>query len=877
MKLSLLLAIALSVTLFPLVAYSQETTGNVQGYAVDEAGNPIPDLSVTVTGQSLPGAVQAQTTSDGYFEIRDLPVGTYSLRLSHVAFRNIDLEQVAVALGRTTNLGRIQMGSVTYEMPALVVTAKRLLIDPQSTATGSDITSEEFQDLPLDRNYQNITTLLPHANESFLGDQVNFAGGTGQENKYFIDGVEATDPYLGLTGTNLPYNFVEDVVVRTGGYEAEYRSSLGGIVDIVSRSGGNDIHGQAFGFFVNNQFAGDSRVAVVDPRTGDFAQYDAGLSVGGPIQRDKLWFLAAYNAQVTSEDVEIPGVGVYEDKGTAHIFAGKLDWKPTDATDLSLTVTGDPSTRDAVGEMFGEAGAPVSFENPDPFLVDLTTGGINVLTRGTHRFSSGMFLEASLSGITRTLKYQGATERGRSEETFINDETGVWSGGYLTPTDDKSVELTADVKMTLPLGKHLLKTGAAYRDNRLDFNEEFNALFRESDSLYTDFRFSALDGTVRNRIPSVFVQDSWRVTERLRLNAGLRWDGQFLLGTNGKVAQKITDQYQPRLGFVYQPGELGTQKIFGSFGRYYQEMALALSVVKHNENILFQITDYDHDPRVDPSGGSSFSEPGATQSEVKGLKGQYFDEFNLGYERQLGDRLTLGARGIYRTLREGIDDGYVESLDEFVYGNPGSGLLSEYPKMKRDYTALELTAQLFGGERYSARCSYVLSRTYGNYTGLYDSDNGIVFSNIGGQFDLLEQVSTGLLPNDRTHVFKLSGSYRLTGGLTGGAVFTWETGTPLSLFEPSSVIIWPKPAEKRGTAGRTPSIWDLNLRFVYDLDTVVPSPLQPRFVLDVFHVASQRKAVAYNERVVSDASETPFQATRYQPPMAVRLGMEVGF
>jgi hypothetical protein len=877
MKIVITLFFTLSAVLCSTPCFTQETTGSLEGQIVDEAGQIVQLAGITVTSPSLQGTRKQVATPDGYFGIFNLPVGVYTVKISHISYHEATYEDVPVRLGRMTTLGEVRLTSKAFEAPEVLVTEQRPMIDPTSTAIGANLSSGQFENLPLDRNYQSITTLLPHANESFFDDGVNFAGSTGQESKYFIDGVETTDPHMGGTSTTLPYNFLQELEVKAGGYEAEYRSSLGGIVNVISRSGGNEFRGQAFGFFMNNQLEGTTRHSFSDPPTNDFVNYDIGLSLEGPIKRDKLWFFAAYNPSFVTEDVEIPAIGFHKDKSITHVFAGKLTWKATDKTNLNVTITGDPGKRETVHDAASYGYGVVALENPDPLLGDETTGGTNLLVNGKHLFSDRLFLESSVSRVTRGQKLEASTERGQNEVAFLDRETGIASGGHPESSDAHSVQVTASVKTTFILGKHMLKTGLEYRDSRLDFMNDFRLVNRFDDTTYTEIVISHPMGTVHNRIPSAFVQDSWRIMDRLRINAGLRWDGQYLIDSYGEVAQKITGQYQPRVGFVYQPGELGSQKVFGSFGRFYQELHLELSNRTHNDLSAFAVTGFDHDPRVDPTGGIVLlAGGGEIHPEVEGLEGQHYDEFTLGYERQVANRLTVGARGIYRILREGIEDAIVEDIGEYRYGNPGKGDLSDFPEMKREYTALELTAQMYGGAGYSVRASYVLSRNHGNYRGL------IGIPNYSAQYDLLEMLTNaeGLLDNDRTHVFKLSGSYELGSGLVAGTSFTWQSGTPLNVMEGSLVPGFVKFAQKRGTAGRTPSVWDLNLRFVYELTQLVKTTLQPRLILDVLHLGSQREPLRFDQVQNSDGitpNPTFGLPTRFQSPTAVRLGLEVDF
>jgi hypothetical protein len=235
-----------------------------------------------------------------------------------------------------------------------------------------------------------------------------------------------------------------------------------------------------------------------------------------------------------------------------------------------------------------------------------------------------------------------------------------------------------------------------------------------------------------------------------------------------------------------------------------------------------------------------------------------------------------------------LEDGLTET--GYVWGNPGYGELSDFPKMKREYTALELTYRQHGGERYSLLASYILSKTSGNYTGIFDlTSRGGGWPNAMPAFDLLESLenSDGLLPNDRTHSLKLCGSWLVGYGLTVGGTALWQSGTPLNGFGVAvSTPVYSAFVVPRGEAGRMPSIWDLSLRLTYDLSTWWQSPVKPRLLLDLLHIGSPREVVdvvqqRYLERDAegNHITENPLygQAIAYQPPFAVRAGMTVDF
>jgi hypothetical protein len=882
--------IFVTLVFFPAHAPAQETTGSLEGRLLDSKGKPIGYAYVIVTGPSIQGKRGTVTTLDGRFVLLALPVGECDVKFAHVSYVEQRFEGVRIRLGQRTSMGDVVLVDKVYETQEVTVTGKAPpLIDPTSTHIGATLQIEDYEALPIERDYRSVATLLPEVNESFLTssggrDPENFAGSTGLENRYFIDGIDVSDSYRGASSTRLPYNFIQEVQVRTGGYEAEYRSSLGGTMNVVTYSGGNRVAGSVFGFFTNNTLTATPRSVPDSPNTGDFERWDVGFGVGGPIQKDRLWYYAAYNPTFQSEDVEIPDSGFYDDHITTHSFAGKLTWRANDKNTLTLTGIGDPTQGRAVTPPLIPPG------NVDPFLVRVRSGGFGAMLEGRHLVSDNFFIKSSISWLRRDDESLPDTERG-NELNFVVDSTGVESGGVFETADNVSLVATAGLSCTWLRGDHEIKLGVEYKDTRLKADQTKNRLIGYAPDDYFLIDIAFLGGEVGNRIPSAFLQDSWKVTDRLYVNAGVRWDGQFLVSSEGKVAQKILDQWQPRAGIAYQLGRPGTQKIFASFGRYYQELMTSGPMWYYNKGQHFLLVGYDHDPRFDPAGGDTLAYVvGEIQPENRDLEGQYFDEFTLGYERRIGPAARLGLRGIYRMLRQGIEDGMTDpNTDTWVWGNPGSGELSAFPKMKRTYSALEVTFQQRILDGLSVLASYVLSRNDGNYAGLFDSEIGNPYPNATGVFDTVDGLvnGEGLLPNDRTHVFKLSGSYRLGAGVSLGASGVWESGTPLNEFG-SDPLGPPYQAflQERGTVGRTPTIWDVSMRITYGPSLFAGNRWRPRLTADFLHIGSQREAVNYDQvhyaNVDSEGNQiypnpTYGRAIAYQPPMVVRLGLDLQF
>ena len=143
-------------------------------------------------------------------------------------------------------------------------------LDPTSTTTGATLDAEQFDALPLDRSFRSVAALAPQAtyqlpNLAPGSEGVNIAGGSVWDNAYFVDGVDVTDPFIGSSGTNLPYNFLQAVEVKTGGYEAEYGRALGGVVNMVTPTGGNRFEGQVFSFLSDHRLRTAATTGTTSP------------------------------------------------------------------------------------------------------------------------------------------------------------------------------------------------------------------------------------------------------------------------------------------------------------------------------------------------------------------------------------------------------------------------------------------------------------------------------------------------------------------------------------------------------------------------------------------------------------------------------------
>jgi carboxypeptidase family protein/TonB-dependent receptor-like protein len=882
---------ALALAIVSRGSTAQEATGRVEGWVLAPDSQPAASVRITASGPSLQGRRDVEADTRGYFRLIALPVGTYQVRLALIGYRPVLVNSVEVDLGRTTSLGEITLQSQTLELGEIVVSAERPLLDLASAAAATNIPSERFRTLPTGRNFRSIISLAPEAVHTGLpGDEVNISGGTGPENAYYLDGVNITDPLTAATSADLPYNFIKELEVKEGGYEAEYGRATGGIVNIITYSGGNQFGGNAFGFYTNDGLTAEPRFANPTALEPSFSVYDVGGSLGGPILRDRLWFFAAYDPSVFRHGADVVGLALPDDRQTQHLFAGKLTWQAGPRTDVMLAVHGDP----LVHHVSDVNGAATVLVNPDPLLYVVHQGGLVLTGLVRRRLGRSTQGELSVARFTRQDHTEGATELGRTAPHYVDNPADILSGGVGNSESNNSRRTAVHASMSAAQGSHTFKVGLEYEDNKLDNDTDFSAqpgspggfIVRLDDTTYVWFR-AHFRSSVHNRVPSAYVQDAWRLGSRVILNAGIRWDGQYFIGPAGDVMQSFTDQWQPRLGLVYAPGRPGSQKLYGSFARFYEQVPLALPNGYYNPQPPALRLSYTHDPRSDPRGAdTTVLGPGVAEPSHN-LKGQSLDEFRLGYDRAIGSRVRVGLRGVYRRLRWAVEDAS-DSAGNFEVGNPGRGDLAFLPRAKRTYAALIFTVEQPPGGRFDFLASYVLSRSYGNYAGLYDYWANGAGPNQSLQFDLPGMVpnSTGLLPNDRRHVLKFSGAYRFDFGLTVGTVLAWMSGTPrndyVGLPAPGALAF----LQPRGSVGRTDAVCDGNLRFTYRPTPWSVGGPRPTLFLDLSEIGNRRSALIQDDVHYAqfDDAGNPIlpnphygKPLEFQPPMSARLGLSVGF
>jgi len=397
-------ALLMSFALFAGSVFAQtSTTGSIEGTVTDQAGAAVPGISVRVASANLISAQTATTDQSGRFRILNLPPGKYTVTVeADKGFAKFERSDVEVNLSRSSSVD-IQLQPAGAQASVTITDTAGAAVDVSNNTTGSNVSSDQFSNFPTQRTVQGLYTIAPTVTRSGLRDATgrdrdpSVAGASGPENNYILDGVNTTDPAFGGSGANLPFEFVQEVEIKTGAYGPEYGKSTGGIFNVITKSGSNEFHGDIYGYGTTK---GLVREVKNFPFTGSafngFSEADVGGDIGGPIIKDKLWFFGAFNPQKrknyyltqtfhlpVSNDVTIP------------FYAGKITWALSPKHTFTGSTFGDFTKIDGFL-------AVAALNNVNGFGDDITafegrqeTGGHNYVFRLNSTFTNTFIAEIS--------------------------------------------------------------------------------------------------------------------------------------------------------------------------------------------------------------------------------------------------------------------------------------------------------------------------------------------------------------------------------------------------------------------------------------------------------------------------------------------------
>lgn len=431
MKKVFMFVLALSLAFLATSAAAQTTTtGSIEGLVTDQNNALVAGATVTVTSPNLISPQTATTDTSGRYQVLNLPPGVYKITVEGSGFAKFEKGDITVNLGRTaTGDATLQLAGATASVTVIGGAA----VDTAATTTGNNVNSDQFSNFPTQRTVQGLYTIAPTVARSGLRDATgrdrdpSVGGSSGPENNYILDGVNTSDPAFGGSGANLPFEFVQEVEIKTGAYGAEYGKSTGGIFNVITKSGGNEFHGDLFAYGTTK---GMVRSVKNFPFTGSsfngFSEVDVGGDVGGPIIKDKLWFFGAFNPQrrtnfYLTQTFHAPA----ENKVSIPFYAGKLTWALNSQNTLTASTFGDFTKVDgflATGALTNVSGFG---SDPTAFLGRQETGGHNYAIRLNSTIRPNFIGEFSAG-----LHFQRANTIPQAiDQPLISDNFAVLRGG----------------------------------------------------------------------------------------------------------------------------------------------------------------------------------------------------------------------------------------------------------------------------------------------------------------------------------------------------------------------------------------------------------------------------------------------------------------
>ena len=734
---------------------AQETTGDIIGTIISSDGLGLPGVTVTVTNPET--GLERSSVSSPVAEYRflALPPARYRLTAGLGGFKTVT-RSVSVELGRTTTTD-IEMQLGAFE-DVVEVTGEAPLVDVKSTVSGITVDSDELTArLPISRDVTRVAMLAPatiDADPRFGAQDGGVANTPGQnvpvvagaslaENSYIVNGLNITSFRQMIGSSYVPMEFVDEVQVKTGGYEAEFGRATGGVINLVTKSGTNTLRGGVSLYWNPEDLQENEPDTFQRDSDGNLhlrhansneerSSLEANASLGGPLVSDRLFFFAFVRysdwSRLDMEESNLARRGEAADP----YWGGKLDWNITSSHRLEGTFISDWTEID---ESF--------------FDVDPETGVVGDLTETGYSQRGGDSWVLKYSGIFRDnllLSAQGGvnpferTSRSSADDvcpnaydtrTDIWEPLGCWVNWY--PGTDSDERAAYRIDLDWLIGRHSLRAGVDAETNTSFSDSQY------SGGVYYRYYVNGTEGEpywfdhlpwdqelVRVQHYSVsdsydvisnaaYVQDSWSITPSLTLNLGLRWERFESENPLGQTFMEVNDQVAPRIGAIWDVAGDGTSKVYASFGVYHLPMSTHPAIFFAGGE-YFDEGWYPLVGGINPDDGSpedlgdeldyDVFLDGAVPDSREALDSDFDpmsqSELILGYERLIGDTWSVGVRGVARRFNEVIEDITIAKALWEVYGVERLG-----PDELGDYS-------LFG--------TYRLTNPGSDFSGWYDLD-----------------------------------------------------------------------------------------------------------------------------------------------------------
>jgi hypothetical protein len=610
--------------------------GTIQGTAIDQSGAVVPEAEITATLTTTGASFQTMSKDDGLFTFPLLPVGIYDLSVKKPGFSTLRETGLKLTVGAKVSL-RLEL-KVSATQETVEVTGEAPVVETTRTQVSATVDDQQVSNLPTNgRNFIDFVLLTPGVNrDPRLGD-LSFAGQRGTLNSLTVDGTDNNNTFfgqtLGRTGSGrAPYQFSQDAVqefqVNTNGYSAELGRAGGAVINVVTKSGTNDLHGTAFEFFrdralnANDPIYDLQRAAAVAagralPIKPGYHFNQFGGNIGGPIMKNRIFFFFDYDGQrnntgnpilltlpaapanafqAAAENYLAQRSNNYNRTFNQDVYLGKVDYTINGRNQLS----GRYNAQRFNGQAQENSGTTSAFEHTGASNVNTDTIGLQETAAFTPnllnvvRFSyqrdnepgaaNSLNPEANVRNAGQTLLFVGRNSFSPRETTIHRQQYGdtiSWTRGRQT------LKFGGDILRDRILNFFPGNFSGAYTFASLDdFGRSLLGapVTAAGNSLIEAFPGAGTTGptTHPNLLQyAAFAEDDWRLTRNLTLNVGVRYDAQlaaqpnvrnptaFAQGLDTSRIPNDTADVAPRLGFAWQPLTGKALVVRGGFGLFY--------------------------------------------------------------------------------------------------------------------------------------------------------------------------------------------------------------------------------------------------------------------------------------------------------------------
>ncbi|MBB5698367.1 TonB-dependent receptor [Sphingomonas yantingensis] len=692
------------------------------GRIISTDGKPVAGATVTIRSNEQGFSRTATTNASGAYRIPQVPTGPYTFTITADGFDTFTDESVVLSTDAAGNQFALapagtggNRGNTTAEAGEdgeIVVTAGRVKVaDFERTTTGAVIDIGDLATrVPVQRSLRDVILLAPGTTQGSSSQNTRFAnqaqigGSSFSENAYYINGLNVTEFRQGFSPSNVPFDFYQTIEVKTGGFQAEFGRATGGVVNAITKSGGNEFSGSVLFNWEPDALRSNAPNTYEADNDGDRSErLDMVATLSGPIIKDKLFFFALYNnRKVTSFDGSAnSGTGTFQSTDDP-FYAFKVDAVPFDGQRLEFTYFNSTSTTTS---RFYEY-------NPDDntfgaYLDESRnrTGGENYVGRYTGTFTDWFTLSAAY-GVN---KNQNTTIPADTTRPFVQDTrsgTPIFLAGSnpvssLTTNEDKRefYRVDADLYFSL-LGSHHIRFG--YDQENLTSTQISTPTGDGSYELFTSTgandisnlaagtqyaqrRYFENGGVFKTKNEAFYIQDNWTLfNDRVNLQLGIRNDRFLNRTADGLPFYESGDQWGPRLGVSFDVFGDKRTKLYANFGRYFLPIPtntnIRLAGAELDYSSYFILNGINDGVPVlgapvngvdnavacpDGTGNNCTLIADGTAADpstvvAQNLKPQSLDEYIIGAEQRLGDRWRVGINYTHRKLNRSLEDSAID-------------------------------------------------------------------------------------------------------------------------------------------------------------------------------------------------------------------------